>query len=130
MKYMVLIYTDGRLLDELPEGDFDSMMRDCLSKADDLRRKGSLLDSQMLEDGKSAKSIRIRNGRSTTVDGPYTETKELLAGFNLIEAENMDEAMRIAQEFPWAQTGCIEVRPVRDIAMVSQRVGYSPAATG
>ena len=127
MKYMVLIYTDGRLLDELPEGDFDSMMRDCLSKADDLRRKGSLLDSQMLEDGKSAKSIRIRNGRSTTVDGPYTETKELLAGFNLIEAENMDEAMRIALEFPWAQTGCIEVRPVRDIAAVGQRVGYVPS---
>ena len=127
MKYMVLIYTDGTLLDELPEGKFDSMMRGCLSKADDLRRKGSLLDSQMLEDGKTAKSIRIRNGRSTTVDGPYTETKELLAGFNLIEAENMDEAMRIAMEFPWAQTGCIEVRPVRDIAGVSQRVGYAPA---
>jgi hypothetical protein len=130
MKYMVLIYTDGTLLDELPEGKFDSMMRGCLSKADDLRRQGSLLDSQMLEDGKSAKSIRIRNGRSTTVDGPYTETKELLAGFNLIEAENMDEAMRIAMEFPWAQTGCIEVRPVRDIAKVSQRVGYSGAAAG
>ena len=130
MKYMVLIYTDGALLDALPEGKFDSMMHGCLSKADDLRRKGSLLDSQMLEDGTSAKSIRVRNGRSTTVDGPYTETKELLAGFNLIEAENMDEAMRIAMEVPWAQTGCIEVRPVRDIASVSRRVGYSGAAAG
>lgn len=123
MKYMVLIYTDNELLDALPAGEFDSRMRDCLAHADDLRSKGSLIDSQMLEDGKSAKSVRIRNGRTTTLDGPFTETKELLAGFNLIEAEDMDEALRIAAEFPWAQTGCVEVRPVREIATVRQRVG-------
>lgn len=52
-----------------------------------------------------------------------TETKEILAGFNLIEAEDMDEALRIAAEFPWTTTGCIEVRPVRDIGAVRKRVG-------
>jgi hypothetical protein len=64
----------------------------------------------------------------TTVDGPFSETKEVLGGFNLIEAENMEEAMRIASEFPWAETGCIEVRPVRDIGAVAQRVGAQRAA--
>jgi hypothetical protein len=56
------------------------------------------------------------------VDGPFTETKELLAGFNLIEAEDMDEAVRIAAEFPWTQTGCVEVRAVQDIEAVRRRV--------
>jgi hypothetical protein len=76
----------------------------------------------MLEDVSTAKSVRIRNGRQTTLDGPFAETKEVLGGFNLIEAENIDEAVRMAAEFPWAQTGTIEVRPVRDIETVRQRV--------
>ena len=76
----------------------------------------------MLEGAATAKSIRVRNGRMTVRDGPFAETKELLAGFNLIEADDMEEAVRIAAEFPWTQTGCVEVRPVRDIETVRQRV--------
>jgi hypothetical protein len=76
----------------------------------------------MLESAQSAKSVRVRNGRQTIVDGPFAETKEMLAGFNLIEAENMDEALRIAREFPWSETGCIEVREVKDIGTVRQSV--------
>jgi hypothetical protein len=123
MKFMVLIYTDDAMLDAMPAKEFDSTMRGCLAKADDLRKEGSLLDSQMLEGPATAKSIRRRQNRMTITDGPFTETKEILAGFNLIEAEDMDEAIRIASEFPWASTGCIEVRPVRDIAGVRKRVG-------
>jgi hypothetical protein len=67
--------------------------------------------------------VRSRNNRMTIVDGPFAESKEVLAGFNLIEAEDMDEAVRIASEFPWARTGCVEVRPVRDIQAVRKRVG-------
>jgi hypothetical protein len=80
----------------------------------------------MLANPGAAKSIRVRNGRSTTLDGPFAETKEVLGGFNLIEAENMDEALRIAAEFPWAATGCVEVRPVQDIDEVRRRVGAQP----
>jgi hypothetical protein len=97
-------------------------MRHCLAHADELKHNGRLIESQMLEDASTAKSVRIRNGRQTTIDGPFAETKEVLGGFNLIEAENIDEAVRMAAEFPWAQTGCIEVRPVRDIEAVRQRV--------
>ncbi|HEV7838780.1 MAG TPA: YciI family protein, partial [Gemmatimonadaceae bacterium] len=64
-----------------------------------------------------------RKNRMTVVDGPFAESKEVLAGFNLIEAEDMDEAVRIASEFPWVRTGCVEVRPVRDIQAVRRRVG-------
>jgi hypothetical protein len=77
----------------------------------------------MLESPSMAKSVRSRNNRLTIVDGPFAESKEVVAGFNLIEAEDMDEAVRIAAEFPWTSTGCVEVRPVRDIGAVRQRVG-------
>ena len=63
------------------------------------------------------------DGRTTIVDGPFAETKEVLAGFNLIEAADMEEATRMAQEFPWTRTGCIELRPIRDMDAVRRRVG-------
>lgn len=123
MKFMLLIYNDPALLDAMPAREFDDTMRGCLVHADELRGEGRLLDSQMLEEPQTAKSVRIRNGRRKVVDGPFSETKELLGGFNLIEADSMEEAVRIASEFPWTQSGCVEVRPVRDIARVRARVG-------
>src|SRR3954470_17735885 len=128
MKFMVLIYNDPKLLGELPAPEFDATMRDCLTHADELRQEGYLLDSQQLEEPSTAKSIRVRQGRQTTIDGPYAEAKEVLGGFNLIEARDMDEAVRIAAEFPWARTGCVEVRPVRDLNTVRRNVGH-PSAT-
>lgn len=122
MKFVLLIYNDSTLLDALPAEQFDATMRDCLAHADELRQEGRLIDSQMLESAAAAKSVRTRKGRQTIVDGPFTETKEMLAGFNVIEADDMEEALRIAAEFPWTQTGCVEVRPVIDIAAVRQRV--------
>jgi hypothetical protein len=131
MKFMVLIYTDPELLDAVPQREFDETMRGCIEHAEELQEQGYLIESQQLEPPSTAKSVRIRNGKMTTIDGPFSETKEVLGGFNLIEAENMEEAMRIALEFPWAKMGCIEVRPVRDIGAVARRVGAqrAPAAT-
>ena len=126
MKYALLIYNDKTLLDALPPGELDSRMRGCLAHADDLRREGKLLDTQMLAEPAKAKSVRIRNARQVTLDGPFTETKEMIAGFNIIEAESMDEAVRIAAEFPWARTGCVEVRPILDVDSVRTAVGAPP----
>ena len=123
MKFMLLIYNDNTMLDALPQAQFDATMRRCLEHADELRKDGHLLDSQMLESASTAKSVRSRKERMTIVDGPFAESKEVLAGFNLIDAEDMDEAVKIAMQFPWARTGCVEVRPVRDIGAVRQRVG-------
>jgi hypothetical protein len=122
MKFILLIYNDPTLLDALPDGQADAMMRTCLGHADELRQDGHLLESQMLEDASAAKSVRIRGGRMTATDGPFAEAKEVLGGFNLIEARDMDEAVKIAAEFPWARTGCVEVRQVREISKVRERV--------
>jgi hypothetical protein len=122
MQFMLVIYIDPAMLDTLPAGEADGMMRECLTHADELRRDGRLLESRMLEDARRAKTVRIRRGRVTATDGPFAEIKEVLGGFNLIEAADMDEAVRIAAEFPWARTGSVEVRPVQDIEAVRRRV--------
>ena len=121
-----MIYNDKTLLDALPPGEFDSRMRGCIAHADDLRRGGKLLDSQMLAEPAKAKSVRIRNNRQVTLDGPFAETKEMIAGFNIVEADSMDEAVRMAAEFPWARTGCVEVRPIIDFDTVRVAVGAPP----
>jgi hypothetical protein len=127
MKFILLIYNEPALLEALPANEFDTTMRGCLTHADELKRDGKLLESQMLQSPSTAKSVRVRNGRRTTHDGPFAESKEVLGGFNLIEAENMEEAVRIAAEFPWTRTGCVEVRPVEDIEAVRRRVNAAPS---
>lgn len=123
MKYLLMVYTDDSMMASLPAGEADSMMRHCFAKADEMQRGGVLIESQQLEEPQTAKSVRVRNGRLTVVDGPFAETKEVLGGFNLIEADSMDAALEYAKNIPWAQTGCIEVRPVRDLGDVRRRVG-------
>lgn len=123
MQYLLLIYTDDTLLDGLAEGEYDTMMRGCLQHADALQSEGTLLGFQQLEHATTAKTVRTRGGRTQVFDGPFSETKEMLAGFNLIEADSEADALRIAGEFPWARTGSIEVRAVRDVGLVRTRVG-------
>jgi len=123
MQYLLLIHVDEALVDALPDGRFDTMMRECFGHADALRDAGHLLQSQQLQPPATGRSIRVRNGQRTVIDGPFAEAKEILGGFNLIEAADMDEAVRIAAEFPWARTGAIEIRPVRDMDAVRRRVG-------
>lgn len=123
MQYLLLIYTDEALIDGLAEGEYDTMMRGCLEHADALQAQGTLLGFQQLEPASAARTLRTRGGRTQVFDGPFAETKEMLAGFNLIEADSEEDALRIAREFPWARTGSIEVRPVRDVAQVRARVG-------
>jgi hypothetical protein len=123
MQYLLLVYIDPELLGQLPPEGFNAHMRGCLQKADALRVEGALLDAQQLEAPAQAKSVRVRNGRVQVLDGPFAETKEVLAGFNLVEAASMEAALRMAQDLPWNQFGCIEVRQVADMAAMRSRVG-------
>ena len=123
MQYLTLIHIDPVLLAELPQDEYDRLMRGCFAKADALRDAGCLHGSQQLLEPATARTLRVRDGLARVTDGPFAETREFLAGFNLIEAENIDEAMQIAQQFPWARFGSIEVRPVRDMQLVRDRVG-------
>ncbi len=123
MQYLLLIYTDPALMAELPEPEFARLMRGCITHADALREDGCLHDAQQLEAPSTARTLRVRDGTARVTDGPFAETREVLAGFNLVEADSMEEAVRMAHDWPWAAYGSIEVRPVRDFDAMRRRVG-------
>ena len=122
MKYMLLIYTDEKVW---TESEREKCIAESTQLTHELHAKKQYLGASPLHPVAAATSVRVRDGRRLVTDGPFAETKEILAGFNLIEAEDMDEAVRIASEFPWAETGSIEVRPIRDFEAVRNRVGAS-----
>ncbi len=126
MQFLLLINIDPELIQALPPEDYDAEMRGCLAHADELQAKGILVMSQQLQPVERARTLRVRQTQTRITDGPFAETREFLAGFNLINARDADEAMRIAQEFPWSRYGSIEVRPVAD--MQAERVRVSAAA--
>lgn len=108
MKYLCLVYLDENRLDELPD-------EDCVAYDRAIRASGHCIASEALESVQTATTVRVRSGRTSVTDGPFAETKEQLAGFYMIEAQDLDEAIRIASGIPPARVGSIEVRPVRPI---------------
>lgn len=123
MQFLLIIYIDEGLLQTLPADEYDRLMHDCLQHADALQADGTLVLAQKLEPVASARILRTRQGQARITDGPFAETHELLAGFNLINARDLDEAMRIAHQFPWSRFGSIEVRPLADMDAERERVG-------
>ena len=123
MKYLLLVYIDPDLLEALPAQDYDAHMQGCIRKMDALHTQGTLLGSNRLESPAQARTVRVREGRTSVFDGPFAETKEVLAGYNLIEADSIEQAVELAKQFPWARYGSMEVRPVADMDAERARVG-------
>ena len=120
MKYLCLVYSNEHLLHSLPESPKDA---ECMAYAESIQGSGRMVAAEALESVQTATTVRMRNGKLSITDGPFAETREFLAGFNLVEADSMDHAMEIARQFPWARFGSIEVRPVRDMQGVRRQVG-------
>ncbi|BBA36292.1 DGPF domain-containing protein [Methylocaldum marinum] len=114
MKYLCLVYSEEEKLHSLPESPKDS---ECLACANSLRESGHLLASAPLESVQTATTVRVRGGKVSVTDGPFAETKEQLAGFYMIEAQDLNEAIQIAAKIPPARVGSIEVRPVRQLVL-------------
>jgi len=112
MKYLCLVYSDEEKLHGLPESPED---RECQAYADSLARSGQMVAGQALQPVATATTVRVRNGQVSVTDGPFAETKEQLAGFYLIDARDLNDAIRIAAGIPPARVGSIEVRPVREL---------------
>jgi hypothetical protein len=123
MKYLLLVYIDPELLDSVPAEEYDSEMRHCIRNADALTERGTLLGFNKLEAPQQARTVRVREGRTAVFDGPFAETKEVLAGYNLVEADSLEQAVELARQFPWARYGSMEVRPVADMDAERVRVG-------
>jgi len=108
MKYLCLVYLDEKRLDELPDSE-------CVEYDQSIRESGHCVASEALQSVKTATTVQVRNGKVAITDGPFAETKEQLAGFYLVEASDLDEAIQLASKIPPARVGSIEVRPIRPI---------------
>ena len=108
MKYLCLVYLDEKRLPELDD-------EDCVAYDAAIRASGQCIASEALESVQTATTVRVRDGKVAVTDGPFAETKEQLAGFYMIDAKDLDEAIRIAAGIPPARVGSIELRPVRPI---------------
>jgi hypothetical protein len=124
MKYLCLAYEEESTLNRLTRSEWERLRGETLDYVAALRGSGQLLAAEALQSARTAASIRIRSGKLLTTDGPFAETKEQLGGFFLIEAKDLEEAMRVASHWPSAKFGTIEVRPVE--AELREEGRYAP----
>ena len=115
MRYLCLIYLDEKQLAAMPQAEMDALNERHLALNEDLLKSGHFVEAEALTPGSSATCIRVRNGRTAVTDGPYAETKEMVAGFYLVEARDLNEAISVAARLPAAPLGTVEVRPCRDL---------------
>ncbi len=109
MKYLCLVYGEP--------GKFDGMREEeCVAYFEGLRERGQCLAAEALQPVHSATTVRVRDGKVSVTDGPFAETKEHLAGFYLIDARDLNDAIQIASKIPPARAGSIEVRPIKELA--------------
>jgi len=119
MKYVCFGYYDEEAWAAMSESEQQHFMDECLAYDDVLRTNGqSLPGGQALQTVQNAKTVRFRNGRVTITDGPYAETKEHIGGFFLLEAGDIDEALRLVSHHPGLKAGPFEIRPVEDMTKV------------
>ncbi len=115
MRYLCLVHFEPGVLANLTAAEQQELDRNSLGYDEELKSAGHLVHAEALQSPQSAVLVKVRNGRMSTTDGPFTETKEQLGGFILIEARDLNEAVRLAAGIPLARLGTIEVRPIYTI---------------
>lgn len=115
MKYLALIYYEEKTIDAMTQSEWQSLNRECVACGEDLRSSGHMLGGNALHPTSTATSLRVRDGKMVITDGPFAETKEQLAGFYLLDARDLNEAIQLASKIPPARLGSIEIRPVREL---------------
>jgi hypothetical protein len=115
MKYLCLIYADETLWPKMPKAEADKMFAEYYEFTDGIRKSGHYVGGNRLEPVQAATTVRVRNGKMSTTDGPFAETKEQLGGYYLVEAKDLNEAIQLASRIPGARVGSVEVRPIAEM---------------
>ena len=116
MKYLCLIYDEEKALSGMSKAEADAFMGEYFAFTEGIKKSGHYLAGEALKPVHTATTVRVRNGKMSTTDGPFAETKEQLGGFYMIEARDLNDAIQIASKIPSARIGSIEVRPVQDFS--------------
>lgn len=114
MKYLCLVYMEEKQLHGMPQAERVALSDESMAYCEALAKQGEMLSASPLHPVETATTVRVRNGKVTTTDGPFAETKEQLAGYLLIDVRDLNDALRVAAKFPGARYGSIEVRPIKE----------------
>jgi hypothetical protein len=128
MKYLCLICAE-KVMEQMTEADAARHFEEYRAYLEEIRASGHYLGCNRLLPPDAATTVRVRNGRISTTDGPWVETKEQLGGYFLIEARDLNEAIQVAAKIPGARIGCVELRPVAEDARTLEVLGLAAAAT-
>ncbi|WP_018917674.1 YciI family protein [Vreelandella zhanjiangensis] len=120
MKYAALVYYQEQLINAMSEQAWHDLNQECIAGVERLSAQGNYLAGEALQSIDTATTVRVRNGETVITDGPFAETKEQLAGFYLLEARDLNEALQLASRIPPARLGSIEVRPIRELPPKTQ----------
>jgi hypothetical protein len=112
MKYLCLIYEDESKWGTMSKDQIDAMFREYGAFTEDIKKSGQYIGGNALQPTQTATTVRVRQGKISTTDGPFAETKEQLGGYYLIEAKDLNEAIQVASRIPSGRVGSIEVRPI------------------
>ena len=112
MKYLCLIYENERSWESISKEQAEVIMGEYTQFTNDIRKSGHYVGGEALQPTQTASTVRVRNGKVSTTDGPFAETKEQLGGYYLIEAKDLNDAIQVAARIPGAKDGSVEVRPI------------------
>jgi hypothetical protein len=115
MKYMLLVHHDEEAFGKFSKTKRQQMLDESVQLTHQLHANGQYVSASPLQPAGTAVTVRVRDGKPTVTDGPFVETREQLAGYFLINAQDLDEAVRIATRVPGARIGTVEVRPLIEI---------------
>jgi len=115
MKYLCLIYGSEADWQKMPKAEMEAMYGDYFAFTEGIKKSGHYIGGNPLQPTHTATTVRVRNGKVATIDGPFAETKEQLGGYYLIEAKDLNDAIQVASRIPGGRVGRIEVRPIMEI---------------
>jgi hypothetical protein len=122
MKYLCLICAE-KVMEQMPEAEAEKHYQEYTEFTASIRESGHFIGGNRLVPPHAATTIRVRQGKVSTTDGPFAETKEQLGGYYLIEAKDLNEAIQVASRIPGARLGCVEVRPVAEDPQTLRALG-------
>jgi hypothetical protein len=127
MKYLCLICAE-KVMEQMPKANADAHFRQYAEFTEAIRNSGHFVGCNRLLPPAAATTIRVRNGKVSATDGPWVETKEQLGGYYVIEARDLNEAIRVAAKIPGAALGCVEVRPIAEDEQTLRALGFADGA--
>jgi len=122
MKFLCLICAE-KMMEQMPEADAEGHFEEYREFTDAIRKSGHFIGANRLLPPNAATTVRVRQGKVSTTDGPYAETKEQLGGYYVIDAKDLQQATEVAARIPGAKLGCVEVRPIAEDAQTLRALG-------